>query len=421
MGGGHSARAAEAPVAVVPFTGLHAGEAQKVVERALKPRVVVVKREGVERSGAAVAITGNVELRGTKQLTVTVLSPSGEVLTQLTYPILRGRHLAPEQLTQLEADVRQAVAGVAPSAAAAAQDGQEAQEPPAEVPAGPVEQAGDSEKVRFSEPAPAMRRSRTLLPPRPVWAPLIELSVGPMVSSRAVEFDQPLPRGYRPGVAGGLLVDATVYPLAALHHKARGAFAGLGLGGTVVAPFWLTTKVDGTSEEHATSELAVEGAVRWRFTLRRLQPRVDLTVIGGGGFHSFTIDKGTTPTGAPVDVGPPDVRYLYATFGLQGRVHPTSWSTVHLAFNYHYVPDAGPVEDWVRYGLADTFGLRLRAGLEIAPLFRKAGPAAGLRVGASAYWERFGMSFVGTPGRGRLASNAVDQFYGGVLTVGYVL
>jgi hypothetical protein len=414
-------------VALVPFSGLHADEAQGVVERALKGRVVVVKAEEVAAAGAQLIVTGLVDLRKTRTLTITVMDVGGDVVGQLTYPITHGRHLDAPSLRRLAAEVAKLTNAPPPPADAVPVDPADAIPAGPEAPAEPaVAQETDVEKAPLVEdPAAEVRRrlklaksgGREPLPPRPVWAPIVELSVGPLVSSRTLSFDEPLPRGYRTGTAGGLMVDATIYPLAVLHHKYRGALAGLGMGVTLTAPFWPSTQVDGTDEEYATSELQVEGSVRWKFALRKIRPRIDFTIIGGGGTHRFSIAQTIGPDGRGTDVGPPDAAYVYVTFGAQARLHVVDWVSIWAAFNGHYVPDAGPAEDLIRYGLATTYGLRVKAGLDFR--VKRVGNG-GLTIGGTAWWERFAMSFEGTPGRSRNATFAEDMYFGGAVTVGYV-
>jgi hypothetical protein len=415
-------------VALVPFTGLHANEPQSVVERALKRRIVVVQSgdlgEVVLGGGVDFIVTGVVDVKR-HVVTVTVLNAAGDVVPngQLTYPLLpgpttRGRHMSPEQFKQLAVAVSLlvSVSGI-PAVPEEVHTPEAADDKAAPVAA--VPQEDDPEKVPFSvEDLNAevrrrvqLARRRNRFPPRPPWAVLAEITLGPLVSSRSLSFDTGLPRGYRPGTAGGLFLDGAIYPLAVLHHRARGIFSGLGVGLTLLAPFWPDTRIDGTSEQYPTAELAVEGQVRWRFALRRLTPRVDLTVLGGGGLHRYTIEKAAGPFG-PTDVSPPDVAYRYVTFGLLLRVWPQEWISPFVALQAHYVPDAGSVEDLARYGRATTYGIKLRAGLEVR-VWRR------LSVGAQAYFERFALSFDGTPGRGRIADSSEDMYFGGMATVAY--
>jgi len=431
-----AAQAETGKVALIPFTGLHANEPQSVVERALKRRIVVARSgdlgEVFMTGGVDFVVTGVVDVKR-RVVTVTVLNATGDVVPggQLTYPLqpgpaTRGRHMAPEQFKQLATAVSLLVSVqgipavpeevVTPAPAADPADASDGKAAPAAA----VPQEDDPEKAPLSvedlnaEVRRRLQAARARLPrfpPRPPWAVLAELSLGPLVSSRSLGFDTGLPRGYRPGTAGGLFVDGAIFPLAILHHKAGGIFSGLGLGVTLLVPFWPDTKIDGTTEQYPTAELAVEGQVRWRFALRRLTPRVDLTLLAGGGLHRYTIDKAAGPYG-PMDLSPPDVAYRYVTFGLMLRVWPVEWISPFLALQAHYVPDAGSVEDLARYGRATTYGIKLRGGLDVR-VWRR------LSVGAQAYFERFALSFDGTPGRGLTAGSAEDMYFGGMATVSY--
>ena len=120
-------------------------------------------------------------------------------------------------------------------------------------------------------------------------------------------------------------------------------------------------------------------------------------------------------TGQTTDVGPPNVAYVFGAFGLQARLHFREWGSAWAAFSYEYVPDAGHIEDAVEYGYANTWGLHLRGGVDVY-LWR------GLKVGVGAYWERFALSFThAQPTPFKMAGNATDNYYGGMITVGYAL
>ncbi|MGZ3443416.1 MAG: hypothetical protein ACXVDD_28035, partial [Polyangia bacterium] len=248
---------------------------------------------------------------------------------------------------------------------------------------------------------------------RPRWAPYFDLSIGPTVSGRTFDFDPASQPKFSSGVVAGLQADLTLYPLASTWNKAGGAFSGLGVGAIVDKPFWpdSTSKQDPT-QKFTTSELRVEGGLRWRIVLYKSVPRPQLLLSAGAGLHSFAIGK--DPTGA--DVGPPDVGYKYATFGAGFRVHFAEWAWIWAMFDYHVVFDPGPIADTAaEFGPAQTFGIRVRGGLDF--LVYK-----GLKVGAEGLYERFSLTFdPATPGVAKVANSGSDQYFGGVIVVGYVL
>jgi hypothetical protein len=245
---------------------------------------------------------------------------------------------------------------------------------------------------------------------RPSWAPYFDVSVGPTLSGRSFDFDPASQPKFSSGVVAGLRADVTLTPLASTWKKAGGAFAGLGVGASIDKPFWpdSSSKQDST-QKFATSELRVEGGLRWRIVLYKGLPRPQLLIQAGGGLHSFAIGKDAT--GA--DVGPPDVGYKYATFGAGLRVHFAEWAWIWAMFDYHLVFDPGPIADTAaEFGPAKTFGIRVRGGLDF--LVYK-----GFKIGAEGLYERFSLTFNATGAK--LANSGTDQYFGGVIVVGYVL
>jgi hypothetical protein len=254
---------------------------------------------------------------------------------------------------------------------------------------------------------------------RPRWAPYFDLTVGATLTGRSFDFTPSSLPHFSSGIVGGLRVDGTIYPLAFTHARAHGVFAGLGIGGTVDVPFWPASKgPDGLN--YLTQELRVEGGLRWRFVLYKSVPRPELILLVGGGLHQFAIQKKTDPvSGIPTDVGPPDLSYAYGSAGLGFRLHFAEWALLWVAFNYHAVFDAGPAQTAEEYGPASTFGVRGQGGLDFFVY-------KGIKLGAMGYYERFQLTFTGSdpppakPGNGEFAQRAVDQYFGGVLVLGYV-
>jgi hypothetical protein len=192
---------------------------------------------------------------------------------------------------------------------------------------------------------------------------------------------------------------------------AYGLLAGVGLGVTLDKPFWIDSTPKADSTQHfATSELRVEGGLRWRLVLYKKLPRPELTVLAGGGLHSFSIAK--NPDGT--DVGPADVAYVYGTVGGGFRMYFAEWASLSAQLNYHIVPSVGPIAGSDEYGPATAFGLRVQGGLDFL-VWR------GLKVAVLGYYERFSLTFSGTgnPAPQKIANSATDVYFGGILAVGY--
>lgn len=418
------AAAGAAPVAVTPFTGLHADEPQAAVLKALGDRGALVKPSDLAKTQPYVIVSGSVAKRD-KGLVVQVTVTSAESkqqVGQLVLPLQGGRHLTPEQLIELGKQVDElATAALTPQT-----EPQAAAPPPSEpspsAGAPPSKQATDNEKIRApgaletSQPMIIAAPKRPLLPdvPRPRWYPWIEASVGAIVDSRWLKFLPGTPPTYSPGTAAGVHVDLALYPFAFLHAVQHGVFAGLGGFFSLDKPFWPTTEFVGTPNQYATSELRVEGGAKWRFVVKKWRPRLEISALLGAGLHTYSIAKAVDPaTLARTDAGPPDAAYVYGIFGVQARA--TFWHeriAPWLSLAYEYFPDAGPVENNDEFGLATTNGLMLRGGLDVY-VWRR------LRVGGSAFWERIMMSFDNDVSTRRFARRAIDQYYGGVFTVGY--
>ena len=415
--------AGAAPIAVTPFTGLHADEPQAAVLRALGDRGALVKPSDLAKAAPYVIVSGTVAKRD-KGLVVEVTVANadaahgvGQQAGQLAIP-LQGRHLTAEQLTELGKQVDElATAALTPAA-----EPQADATPPPEKPAPPSKQANDTEKVRApdalatSQPMIIAPPKPPLLPrvPRPRWYPWIEASVGAIVDSRWLKFLPVTPPKYSPGTAGGVHVDLSLYPFAFLHSVVHGVFAGLGGFFTLEKPFWPTTEFLETPHQYATSEFRVEGGAKWRFVVRKWHPRLEISALLGAGLHTYSIAKAIDPTTmARTDAGPPDAAYVYGIFGVQAKAN--FWHeriTPWLSFAYEYFPDDGPLENSDEYGIATTNGIMLRGGLDVYVWKR-------LRVGGSAFWERIMGSFDNDLTTRRTANRFIDQYYGGVFTVGY--
>jgi hypothetical protein len=74
----------------------------------------------------------------------------------------------------------------------------------------------------------------------------------------------------------------------------------------------------------------------------------------------------------------------------------------------------------VTTGPASVIGLRPAGGLDFF-VYR------GLKISVSGFYERYELTFQGSspppakPGNGEIAQSAVDQYFGGVLSIGYEL
>lgn len=452
------ARAAARPlIAVVPFSGPQAKAAEAEVVRALRTRARLVPASRWKASsrklfapshsaedisavaedvGAVLVITGAVKRDGRRwQLAVTVHDgQTGRGRDRLKYP-LKGPRVERRTLNLLGVEVQAAFVHALSAAGPTASAPEETPQPKAQPKVATIEDdSGDDQPAKTEDkpeapplgaaPAekPAENSSASVPLERPEWAPYFEVSAGGLISARSWDF-QPttLPRFHTPGVVPGVQVDLTLYPLAFLWDRTAGVFSTLGLGATLDKPIWgpATGPDPSDATKYGTSELRVEGGLRWRFVLYKPLPRPELVVEAGGGLHQFAIAKRVDPvTMNPVDVGPPDVGYAYVSLGGKLRLHFARWALIWAGFHYDLVTTAGPATTSDEYGPARTYGLRVEGGLTFR-VWR------GLEILASGFYERFQLTFRGSdpppalPGMGNLAESALDQYFGGALSVGY--
>ena len=98
----------------------------------------------------------------------------------------------------------------------------------------------------------------------------------------------------------------------------------------------------------------------------------------------------------------------------QGGTFADLVDALRVDFNVHGVISTGAVQDQAQFGPGGAWGLRLALNLDFR-LWQ------GLFARAATFYERFELSFNGMPqpGRGPIEGGAADQFYGGILSVGY--
>jgi hypothetical protein len=457
------ARAERPTLAVVPFNGPQAQKAEGVVVRSLRKKVQLIPSTMWKRSaaklfanthapediaavaddvGAKIVITGIIKRDGRAwQLSVSVRDGSdGKTRARLKYPLkapripsatlaLLAREVAeafdtvlggggtPEETTpSTPPPPKPSAKPVKPPPVAESAPPPQQQQPSTPPPVAEVAPPVMSAPPPAAQPAPATaKKDDRTTPPgkRPRWAPYFAGDAGLSISGRQFDFDTTQPPHFTSGVVAGIVADVTVYPLAFTWNKLAGVFSGLGVGGLVQKPFWPDSNSKTDPMLHvATTELKVEGGLRWRIVLYKPIPRPELLLQAGGGLHSFSLGKDAMG----MDIGPPDVNYKYVSFAAGVRLHFTEWAMLTALFNYHLVLAAGSVSDIAtEYGPTAVIGLRFAGGLDFFVY-------KGLKLGLDGYYERFGLKFVpGNTMPAKQAGAATDQYFGGILTVGYVL
>ncbi len=259
--------------------------------------------------------------------------------------------------------------------------------------------------------ASAPATSKSVERPRP---PYLEAAVGATLTGRYFHLRPASEPRFNPSLAPGVHADVAVFPLAAT-AAGHGLVSGLGLAASFDKPLWPDSqpRTDPTGR-YGTSELRVEGELRWRLKLSGRLARFQPELEAGGGLHSFAIDKAVSPTGIVSDAGPPDVSYKYFTFGAGLGVRLLDGLSLFAGVHYHLVASAGSIEsDSREFGPASSFGVRASAGLTWTFYRHFQLIAAGLYE----YWQ---LTFDNAAHMPKGAIMGFDLYYGGSLSVGFV-
>jgi hypothetical protein len=438
-----TAAAQQPKVAVLPFSGPQGPKAQLEIARALKKKVDLVsmadwnaaaKKNVASAKSAAdyatvanelgvkVVITGAIKRDGGWVLSVSVRQGStGKPVEKLKYP-LRGPRLDPMTLRRLASDIGASVDNTLEGAPPVAEGND-----PMATPAEPTRNIEDETPLTAKEPKPK-KTEKTEEPegpriPRPEWTPWVDASIGLSLSSRNFGFDQAGMPQFRAAVAAGLHLDATAYPLAILGTRSGAlynAVSGIGVGITFDGIFWpdsipCTRDANGncvsTAEHYGTTERRLEIGLRWHWNFFNKPMRPDLLFSIQYGFHNFLIEKKADGS----DVGPPDVSYSYVTLGFGAKVPVIERLALFALLNVHVLVDAGPIQSATEFGPGGGYGIRFSLGGDVK-IWK------GLYGRLSAFYEQFGISFnhssVPPPAK-TTTGGATDQYYGGLLSVGY--
>lgn len=259
---------------------------------------------------------------------------------------------------------------------------------------------------------------------------------------------------YDTSVAGGVRVDLTGYPLAFMGID---QIRGLGIGATFDYMFWPPSTTSGpTPVTLDTREFRFEVGLRyhWNILNKRSRPSILANVQFGGHYfavakqektYSFDDDNFVRQMTKGIDDhGLPDIFYQYVTIGVGGRVPYYATDKMFfgllVGFNFHAMIGFGEIATRFQdegteaalfgnggYGPASGFGLRAT----FAPL--EAMVWKGLTIRLSGFFEMFKYGFsLGDdlarapagdrkPDQGarHLAPGATDNFFGGILQVGY--
>ncbi len=267
--------------------------------------------------------------------------------------------------------------------------------------------------------------------------------------------------GFATSVAAGVRVDVTAYPLAFLRV---GPVKGLGLGVTFDYMFWPDSKYGSGASQVllSTREWRLEGGLRYHYNIlnKRNMPSVLFNAQYGAHFFAVAkeqkqfdyLDENFNPKKADGinDHGLPDILYQYFTIGLGARVPYFVSEKLYFAglvnFNFHVPLSYGEITSRFDSANTDTasgpvpaiygnggFGPASGWGLRASLTAVEAMLWKGLTVRLTGYYEMFQYAFdlgknlssqdPGDVATGRdarhLAAGASDNFFGGIVQVGY--
>lgn len=262
---------------------------------------------------------------------------------------------------------------------------------------------------------------------------------------------------YAPSVTGGVRVDLTGFPLAGVRYN---GLRGLGIGITFDYMFWPPSMTAGANPRSLdTREFRLEGGLRYHWNVANKRSLPSILASVQYGLHSFAVAKeqktysyvddiGSTQTAAGIDDhGLPDILYQYVTIGLGGRIPYYATEKLYFGllvnFNFHAMLSFGELGTGFAdsstvtslygsggYGQASGYGFR--AGFTPLELI----PWKGITIRLSGFYEMFTTAFalgsnnnnnVSLPPVDRtldnaarhIAQGAVDQYFGGVVQIGY--
>ena len=259
---------------------------------------------------------------------------------------------------------------------------------------------------------------------------------------------------YDTSVAGGVRVDITGYPLAFMGID---QIRGLGIGASFDYMFWPPSTTSGpTPVSLDTREFRFEVGLRyhWNILNKRSRPSILANVQFGGHYFAVAKQEKNYPydddnfarqmARGIDDHGLPDIFYQYVTIGVGGRVPYYATDKMFfgllVGFNFHAMLGFGEIATRFQdesseaalfgnggYGPASGFGLRATFSPLEAMIWK------GLTVRLTGFYELFKYSFslgeslgqmppgYRKPDQGarHLAPGATDNYFGGMVQVGY--
>lgn len=358
-------------------------------------------------------------------LTLTVVDgKTGQVSDTLSIP-LRSYRMDRDSKKAIAAQLAPAVAKLGTEPAV------EINPEPLPSPTGPRASADvDTEKPPLTEPPPPVDTHETTAEPTTTVASSaagrysrdsaadIDVGLGFLVRSLSFNYSSSLtgsqiPNGYSGSLVPSVVVNGELYPFA-LGGKS-GPLGSIGLAFTVERVLTIKSKLNDT--EYDTSQTRFGGGLRYRINFGDKETSPTLKILAGINHLDFTIDRGSA------NLGFPNVSYTYIDLGAAGRIPLGSPQlALYASLRYLAVLSTGEITTADFYGTGGATGFDGELGIEY--IFARRGI-----IRAGGHYQRFGFDF---DGNGALSNNrdgnsatqevggATDQFYGGMVTAGYL-
>lgn len=259
------------------------------------------------------------------------------------------------------------------------------------------EPAAASSATTEIAPAGKLTRTRSNTP--------IAVTLGLNYFTRSLRYKDDLFGELRPYTLGGApapVVDLVLYPAGFVMD---GVPAHLGLAVHVEYALALKSK-DSMDREFPTSELEFEGALRGRIPFGGHE----VALSAGFGSHSFSIDNAADNTDPDV----PGVSYSFLRFGLEARFAIIDALNLTLIGAYRPVLGSGEISEdaWFKRSSAGAADAGVRIAYAVVPSFD-------IIVGGN--MRRYFYTLNPEPGDPRVAGGALDQYFSGMIAIGWHL
>ncbi|MCK6547009.1 hypothetical protein L6R52_14260 [Myxococcota bacterium] len=234
----------------------------------------------------------------------------------------------------------------------------------------------------------------------------LEVAAGVELFARNFSYNDDLFGRLRPYTLSGapaISVQGVWYPGA---HFTHGIAANLGIAFDVELGLALESS-DASGATYPTSALEAGGALRWRIPFADAS---ELAISAGGGVQQFSVDP--ADTGASPEL--PSVGYGFVRGGVDARIALPAGLAVIAGLGYRQVLSAGEITEDAWFPRASAGGLDGEVGLGYAII-------DALEARVTVFGRRYFYSMDPEPGDPNVAGGALDQYFGGSLSIAWML